>query len=126
MASRTNEANDLRLHNRTLMEENKRLSDLARLLLSSPQFTPILEQLSSQGFATPAHSQAQSQGAENSGNHAQNLTQPRSQPPLEHSQSDSRQSIDSSNSVSTDSVAAVPPLPSQTSPVRAAPSPSAA
>jgi hypothetical protein len=42
-----NENNDLRSQNRALMEENTRLSDLTRMLLSSPSFSGFLDTLAS-------------------------------------------------------------------------------
>lgn len=102
------------MHNRTLTEENKRLSDLARLLLSSPQFTPILDQLSSQSLAVPAHSQAQTQDqGSKRGDDAQTLAQPLTQ--AQQLQSDSKRSIGSCESDNS----AAPTLPSQTSPASA-------
>jgi hypothetical protein len=55
---KVNENNDLRSRNRALMEENQRLSDLTRMLLSSPSFSGFLDTLSSSAPApqqqTPA------------------------------------------------------------------------
>lgn len=42
-----NENNDLRSQNRALLEENTRLSDLTRMLLSSPSFSGFLDTLAS-------------------------------------------------------------------------------
>lgn len=42
---KTNEANDLKRENRALMEENTRLSDLTRMLLSSSAFSTFLDTL---------------------------------------------------------------------------------
>ncbi|KPM43343.1 hypothetical protein AK830_g3219 [Neonectria ditissima] len=47
IANKVNENGDLRTQNRALMEENKRLSDLTRMLLSSPSFSNFLDNLSS-------------------------------------------------------------------------------
>ncbi|KAF7547930.1 hypothetical protein G7Z17_g7387 [Cylindrodendrum hubeiense] len=47
IANKVNENGDLRTQNRALMEENKRLSDLTRMLLSSPSFSNFLDHLSS-------------------------------------------------------------------------------
>lgn len=47
IANKVNENGDLRSQNRALMEENKRLSDLTRMLLSSPSFSNFLDTLSS-------------------------------------------------------------------------------
>lgn len=43
--------NDLRAQNRTLMEENKRLGDLTRMLLSSTAFSSFLDQMTSDTIA---------------------------------------------------------------------------
>ncbi|KAJ5167457.1 uncharacterized protein N7482_006238 [Penicillium canariense] len=45
IASRTNEAHELRLQNRALYEENARLNDLARMLLGSPHFANFLNDM---------------------------------------------------------------------------------
>ncbi|OJD19611.1 hypothetical protein AJ78_00468 [Emergomyces pasteurianus Ep9510] len=45
VASKTNETNDLRLQNRVLVEENTRLMDLTRMLLSSPHFASFLNDM---------------------------------------------------------------------------------
>ncbi|KAH7153105.1 hypothetical protein EDB81DRAFT_790569 [Dactylonectria macrodidyma] len=47
IANKVNENGDLRTQNRALMDENKRLSDLTRMLLSSPSFSNFLDHLSS-------------------------------------------------------------------------------
>lgn len=47
IANKVNENGDLRAQNRALMDENKRLSDLTRMLLSSPSFSNFLDNLSS-------------------------------------------------------------------------------
>lgn len=47
IAVKVNENSDLRSQNRALMEENTRLSDLTRMLLSSPSFSGFLDTLSS-------------------------------------------------------------------------------
>ncbi|KAI9845938.1 MAG: hypothetical protein M1837_004474 [Sclerophora amabilis] len=46
LATKSNEANDLRAQNEALMHENTRLSDLSRMLLSSPAFSGLLESMS--------------------------------------------------------------------------------
>ncbi|KAI9863328.1 MAG: hypothetical protein M1813_003770 [Trichoglossum hirsutum] len=57
VATKTNEANDLTMQNRALMEENTRLSDLTRMLLSSPSFSNFLDALSPvNGLPAPAES----------------------------------------------------------------------
>ncbi|KAI1422125.1 hypothetical protein F5Y12DRAFT_655681 [Xylaria sp. FL1777] len=57
IASKVTENNDLRAENRAFMEENKRLTDLTRMLLSSPSFSSFLNDMSS----NPAALQAQPQ-----------------------------------------------------------------
>ncbi|SPJ85602.1 related to bZIP transcription factor [Fusarium torulosum] len=47
IANKVSENGDLRTQNRALMDENKRLSDLTRMLLSSPSFSNFLDNLSS-------------------------------------------------------------------------------
>ena len=47
ITQKVNENGDLRAQNRALVEENKRLSDLTRMLLSSPSFSDFLDRLSS-------------------------------------------------------------------------------
>lgn len=47
IAVKVNENGDLRAQNRALMEENTRLSDLTRMLLSSPSFSGFLDTLAS-------------------------------------------------------------------------------
>ncbi|GAO17410.1 uncharacterized protein UV8b_06132 [Ustilaginoidea virens] len=47
ITNKVNENGDLRSQNRALLEENKRLSDLTRMLLSSPSFSNFLDNLSS-------------------------------------------------------------------------------
>lgn len=46
IAGKVTENGDLRAQNRALIDENKRLSDLTRMLLSSPSFSDFLERLS--------------------------------------------------------------------------------
>ena len=53
VAAKVQEANDLRVQNRELMEENQRLTDLTRMLLSSPSFSGFLNDLSVNGMAPP-------------------------------------------------------------------------
>ncbi|KAL4893674.1 hypothetical protein BDV59DRAFT_176930 [Aspergillus ambiguus] len=50
VAAKTSEAHDLRLQNRTLYEENARLTDLVRMLLSSPHFSSFLEETNANGI----------------------------------------------------------------------------
>jgi hypothetical protein len=54
VAAKVQEANDLRAQNRQLMEENTRLSDLTRMLLSSQAFSGFLNELSQNGMPAPA------------------------------------------------------------------------
>jgi bZIP-type transcription factor MBZ1 len=63
------EANDLKVQNRQLMEENTRLTDLTRMLLSSQAFSGFLSELS--GTAPPA----------SASNLSQSQSGPQSQPP---------------------------------------------
>ncbi|KAJ5162027.1 hypothetical protein N7492_007419 [Penicillium capsulatum] len=63
IASRTNEAHELRLQNRALYEENSRLNDLARMLLGSPHFANFINEMPD-NTAPPqvqSHQQAQPQ-----------------------------------------------------------------
>jgi hypothetical protein len=64
IAQKVNENQDLRSQNRALLEENTRLSDLTRMLLSSPSFSGFLDTLAS----NPAAAQT-----------AQTVTQPQQQ-----------------------------------------------
>lgn len=59
VAARTTEAHELRLQNRALYEENTHLTDLARMLLSSPHFSSFLDDLSVSGVSGPNQSQPQ-------------------------------------------------------------------
>lgn len=65
VASKTTENNELRMQNHRLAEENSRLTDLTRMLLSSPHFSDVLNELSANGlpqqFQTSQTSQPQSQ-----------------------------------------------------------------
>lgn len=54
VAVKVQEANDLRVQNRQLMEENTRLSDLTRMLLSSQAFSGFLNELSQNGMPAPS------------------------------------------------------------------------
>ena len=53
LAQKAQEANDLRLQNQQLQEENTRLTDLTRMLLSSPSFSGFLQELSQSGLPPP-------------------------------------------------------------------------
>lgn len=70
IAGKVTENGDLRAQNRLLAEENKRLSDLTRMLLGSPSFSDFLDRLSANPALVPqnqaqaqvqAHVQAQAQ-----------------------------------------------------------------
>jgi len=54
------EANDLKVQNRQLMEENTRLTDLTRMLLSSQAFSGFLSELSGTAPPSPARNPSQS------------------------------------------------------------------
>ncbi|KAJ9143379.1 BZIP transcription factor [Pleurostoma richardsiae] len=60
IANKVTENGDLRAQNRALIEENKRLSDLTRMLLSSPSFSDFLDRLSANPSMVP-QSQPQQQ-----------------------------------------------------------------
>ncbi|OTB04857.1 hypothetical protein M426DRAFT_11218 [Hypoxylon sp. CI-4A] len=53
IANKVTENGDLRAQNRALIEENRRLSDLTRMLLASPSFSNFLDHLSSNPAALP-------------------------------------------------------------------------
>jgi hypothetical protein len=78
IATKVNENSDLRAQNRALMEENTRLSDLTRMLLSSPSFSGFLDTLAS----NPAAIQT-----------AQAVQQPAPQPQMEQPQRQMRKDI---------------------------------
>ncbi|QGA15162.1 hypothetical protein EYB26_002818 [Talaromyces marneffei] len=59
VASKTNENNELRRQNHALAEENSRLTELTRMLLSSPHFSDVLNDLSTNGL--PAQVQVAAQ-----------------------------------------------------------------
>lgn len=61
IANKVTENGDLRAQNRALMDENKRLSDLTRMLLSSPSFSNFLEHLSQNPQALPQAPEPQRQ-----------------------------------------------------------------
>ncbi|KAI9737616.1 MAG: hypothetical protein M1818_005620 [Claussenomyces sp. TS43310] len=58
IAVKVNENSDLRSQNKALMEENTRLSDLTRMLLSSPSFSNFLDTLSANPTAVAPQQQA--------------------------------------------------------------------
>jgi hypothetical protein len=53
IAGKVTENGDLRAQNRALLEENKRLSDLTRMLLQSPSFSNFLDHLSANPAQIP-------------------------------------------------------------------------
>ncbi|KAI0381620.1 hypothetical protein F5Y04DRAFT_280700 [Hypomontagnella monticulosa] len=59
IANKVSENGDLRAQNRALIEENRRLSDLTRMLLSSPSFSNFLDHLSANPAALPQQQQQQ-------------------------------------------------------------------
>lgn len=61
VAQKAQEANELRVQNRQLMEENTRLTDLTRMLLSSQAFSGFLQELSNSGVPNNAQPQSQQQ-----------------------------------------------------------------
>ncbi|KAL5342452.1 hypothetical protein BJX70DRAFT_386225 [Aspergillus crustosus] len=64
VTQKNNEAQELRLENRALYEENARLTDLARQLLSSPPFAQYLDEMNVSGLPsaqTPMPHQSQQQ-----------------------------------------------------------------
>lgn len=64
IANKVTENGDLRVQNRALLDENKRLSDLTRTLLSSPCFADFLQGLSTDPQQLPqAHSTPQQHGS---------------------------------------------------------------
>jgi bZIP-type transcription factor MBZ1 len=63
IANKVTENGDLRAQNRALVDENKRLSDLTRMLLSSPSFSDFLDRLSTNPTSLPAP-RAQPQAAQ--------------------------------------------------------------
>ncbi|EXJ91103.1 hypothetical protein A1O1_04210 [Capronia coronata CBS 617.96] len=62
VAAKVQEANDLRAQNQQLREENNRLTDLTRMLLSSQAFAGFLQELSQSGMPPPnIHGNSQQQ-----------------------------------------------------------------
>lgn len=59
IAGKVNENHDLRAQNRALVEENTRLQDLTRMLLSSPSFAGFLDTLSTNPNASAPQQQQQ-------------------------------------------------------------------
>lgn len=64
IATKVTENGDLRAQNRALLEENKRLSDLTRMLLSSPSFSNFLDHLSQSPNPAPQQQQLAAQMAQ--------------------------------------------------------------
>lgn len=62
VASKATENNELRIQNHTLAEENSRLTELTRMLLSSPHFSDVLNDLSTNGL--PPHFQTALQASQ--------------------------------------------------------------
>ncbi|KAJ0425835.1 hypothetical protein BJY00DRAFT_273836 [Aspergillus carlsbadensis] len=58
---RNNEVQELRTQNRALFEENARLTDLARTLLSSPHFSQVLDEMNISGLPAVPSQQPQQQ-----------------------------------------------------------------
>ncbi|KAL3448673.1 hypothetical protein BJX65DRAFT_58404 [Aspergillus insuetus] len=58
---RNNEVQELRTQNRALFEENARLTDLARTLLSSPHFSQVLDEMNISGLPAVSSQQPQQQ-----------------------------------------------------------------
>jgi len=66
IAAKSQEANDMRAQNEQLREENNRLTDLTRMLLSSQAFAGFLQELSQSGLPAPntqTNTQQQKQAA---------------------------------------------------------------
>jgi hypothetical protein len=61
IATKVTENGDLRVQNRALAEENRRLTDLTRMLLSSPSFSNFLDNLSTNPNALPRQQPQQQQ-----------------------------------------------------------------
>lgn len=81
VAAKAQEANELRVHNRQLMEENTRLTDLTRMLLSSQAFAGFLQELSNSGVPNTAQPlQQQQQASQQSQPQPQLQSQPQPQP----------------------------------------------
>jgi len=74
VAAKTNEASDLRMQNRALMEENTRLSDLTRMLLSSPSFSSFLDTLSPVNGPAPVESTERSSTSTKTSRQTENPT----------------------------------------------------
>lgn len=62
--AKVDEANALRTENRQLREENNRLTDLTRMLLSSPAFTGFLQELNQSGLPDTSRQQPRQERAQ--------------------------------------------------------------
>ncbi|KAL2871824.1 uncharacterized protein BJX67DRAFT_88621 [Aspergillus lucknowensis] len=76
---RNNEVNELRIQNRALFEENSRLTDLARMLLSSPHFSQFLDEINGSGLPNVQPQQPPQQQQQQQ---SQPQPQPQQQPPV--------------------------------------------
>lgn len=79
IAIKVNENQDLRSQNRALMEENTRLSDLTRMLLSSPSFSGFLDTLSANPAAAQTAQSVTQQPQPTQNQPTQNTQQPQRQ-----------------------------------------------
>ncbi|KEF56548.1 uncharacterized protein A1O9_06736 [Exophiala aquamarina CBS 119918] len=78
IAAKTQEANDMRAQNEQLREENNRLTDLTRMLLSSQAFAGFLQELSQSGLPAPnTHVNTQQQKQARSQPQPQSQSNPR-------------------------------------------------
>lgn len=83
VAQKAQESNELRVQNRQLMEENTRLTDLTRMLLSSQAFSGFLSELSNSGVTNTMQqqsSQQQQQGQQQQQTSKQSQPQQQQQP----------------------------------------------
>ncbi|PFH60113.1 hypothetical protein XA68_11468 [Ophiocordyceps unilateralis] len=78
ISTKVNENGDLRSQNRALMEENKRLADLSRMLLSSPSFSNFLDHLSTDPQATQVKMEPQQQAQPQAQSHVPKDVNPHS------------------------------------------------
>jgi hypothetical protein len=79
VAAKTTESNELRVQNQALLEENARLTDLTRMLLSSPHFSSFLNDLAVNGL--PPQLQAPLQQHQQQHQQPQQQQQQQQQPP---------------------------------------------
>ncbi|MBE3043801.1 hypothetical protein IMZ48_14750, partial [Candidatus Bathyarchaeota archaeon] len=61
ISGKVSENSELRVHNRALADENKRLTDLTRMLLASPSFSDLLNQMSTNPAPAPVPQQQQAE-----------------------------------------------------------------